>query len=135
MTFGRLDLDQDLRTQGYAPGSIDVVVAANAVHASVDVPAALRRLRDLLAPGGVLILIESTTHFAWFDMTTGLIDGWQHFADDLRTEQPLLAAGAWVEALADAGFEQSDFWPAEDSPARHLGQHVLVARVAGDIVG
>ena len=133
MTFGRLDLDQDLRTQGYAPGSIDVVVAANSVHASVDVPAALRRLRDLLAPGGVLILIEFTTHFAWFDMTTGLIDGWQHFADDLRTEQPLLAAGAWVEALADAGFEQSDFWPAEDLPARHLGQHVLVARVAGDI--
>ncbi len=54
MTFCRLDLDHDLRTQGYAPGSIDVVVAANSVHASVDVPAALRRLRDL-APGGVLI--------------------------------------------------------------------------------
>jgi acyl transferase domain-containing protein/SAM-dependent methyltransferase len=134
MTFGRLDLDQDLRTQGYALGSIDIVVAANAVHASVDLRAALRQLRDLLAPGGVLILIESTTHFAWFDMTTGLIEGWQHFADDLRTEQPLLAAGAWIQALADAGFEQSGFWPAEDSPARHLGQHVLVARAAGDIV-
>jgi acyl transferase domain-containing protein/SAM-dependent methyltransferase len=134
MTFGRLNVDQDLRTQGYAPGSVDVVVAANAVHASVDVRAALCRLRDLLAPGGVLILVESTTHFAWFDMTTGLIEGWQHFADNLRTEQPLLAAGAWVEALADAGFEESNFWPDADSPARHLGQHVLVARVAGDIV-
>jgi acyl transferase domain-containing protein/SAM-dependent methyltransferase len=134
MTFGRLDLDQDLRAQGYVPGSVDVIVAANAVHASVDVRAALRRLHDLLAPGGVLILIESTTHFAWFDMTTGLIEGWQHFADDLRTDQPLMAAATWVEALADAGFEQSDFWPAQDSPARHLGQHVLVARVAGDSV-
>jgi acyl transferase domain-containing protein/SAM-dependent methyltransferase/acyl carrier protein len=134
MTIGRLDLDQDLRTQGYPFGSIDVVVAANAVHASVDVQAALRRLRELLAPGGVLILIESTTHFAWFDITTGLIEGWQHFADDLRTEQPLMAAATWVEVLADAGFERSDFWPAEDSPASHLGQHVLVARIAGEIV-
>ena len=134
MTFARLDLDQDLRAQGYAPEIIDVIVAANVVHASVDVQAALRRLRDLLAPGGVLILIESTTHFAWFDMTTGLIEGWQHFADDLRTEQPLLAAATWIEALSDAGFEQSDFWPAENSPARHLGQHVLVARIAGEIV-
>ena len=134
ITFGRLDLDQDLRSQGYVPGTVDVIVAANAVHASVDVPVALCRLRDLLAPGGVLILIESTTHFTWFDMTTGLIEGWQHFADDLRTEQPLLDAATWIEALADAGFEQSGFWPAEDSPARHLGQHVLVARVAGEIV-
>ncbi len=37
-----------------------------------------------------------------------------------------------MEALADAVPRQSDFWPA-GSPARHLGQHVLVARVAGDI--
>jgi acyl transferase domain-containing protein/SAM-dependent methyltransferase len=134
MMFGRLDMDQDLSAQGYPPGTVDVVVAANAVHASVDVRAALRRLRDLLAPGGFLVLIESTTHFAWFDMTTGLIEGWQHFADNLRTEQPLLATGAWMQALADAGFEESSFWPDEDSPARHLGQHVLVARVAGDTI-
>jgi malonyl CoA-acyl carrier protein transacylase len=133
MTFGRLDLDQDLLARGYAPASIDIIVAANVVHASADVPAALRRLRDLLAPGGVVILIESTTHFTWFDMTTGLIEGWQHFADDLRDDHPLLPAQAWTAALADAGFEQSDYWPAEDSPARHLGQHVLAARVAGEL--
>jgi acyl carrier protein len=133
MTFGKLDADQDLSAQGYPAGSIDIVVAANSLHASVDIETALRRLRDLLAPGGALILIESTTHFAWFDMTTGLIEGWQHFADDLRSDQPLLSASAWVAALADAGFEQAEFWPREDSPARCLGQHVLVARVVGEV--
>nr|WP_294524327.1 beta-ketoacyl synthase N-terminal-like domain-containing protein [uncultured Rhodopila sp.] len=133
ITFGRLDLDQDPLAQGYAPASFDIIVAANVVHASADVPAALRRLRDLLAPGGVVVLIESTTHFTWFDMTTGLIEGWQHFADGLRDDHPLLSAAAWTEALAAAGFEQSSYWPAEDSPARHLGQHVLVARVAGEL--
>ena len=66
-------------------------------------------------------------------MTTGLIEGWQHFADDLRLDQPLLSAPTWVAALTDAGFEQADFWPRQDSPARHLGQHVLVARVAGEV--
>ena len=79
LTFGRLDLDNDVAAQGYLPGSFDVIVSANAVHASTDLRLALRRLRDLLAPGGLLILVESTTHFAWFDMTTGLIEGWQHF--------------------------------------------------------
>jgi acyl transferase domain-containing protein/SAM-dependent methyltransferase len=131
VSFGQFDLDRDPGGQGHAPGNADVILAANAVHASVDLRAALRRLHDLLAPGGVLVLVESTTHFAWFDMTTGLIEGWQHFADDLRGEQPLLAAPAWVEALREAGFEAAMTWPRDGSPAARLGQHVVVARVAG----
>jgi acyl transferase domain-containing protein/SAM-dependent methyltransferase len=130
LTFGRLDLDKDSPTQGYLPGSFDVVVLANVVHASTDLRLALRRLHDLLAPGGLLILVESTTHFAWFDMTTGLIEGWQHFNDDLRSDNPLLSAAKWVEALRGAGFEEADAWPQPASPAAHFGQHVLVARVA-----
>jgi SAM-dependent methyltransferase len=132
VTYGLLDIDQDVIAQGYSSASADVIVAANVVHASADLPNALRRLRDLLMPGGVLILIESTTHFAWFDMTTGLIEGWQHFADDLREEQPLLSATTWLTVLGDAGFEAARAWPDPDSPASHLGQHLLVARVAGD---
>ena len=116
LRFGRLDLDKDLAAQGYLPGSFDVIVSANAVHASTDLRLALRRLHDLLAPGGLLILVESTTHFAWFDMTTGLIEGWQHFADDLRTDNPLLSAAKWVEALRGAGFEEAGAWPRSDCP-------------------
>ena len=107
-------------------------MSANVVHASKNARLALRRLHDLLAPAGLLILIESTTHFIWFDMTTGLIEGWQHFDDDLRSDNPLLAADKWVEVLLDAGFEEANSWPGCDSCARHLGQHVLVARVAGE---
>ena len=133
VTCGRFDLDQDPTEPDYPPCSFDVVVAANSVHTSVNLPAALKRLHALLAPGGVMILVESTTHFAWFDMTTGLIDGWQHFDDDLREDQPLLSAEAWQAALSDAGFEVVRSWPAPESVARHLGQHVLVSRVAGDV--
>ena len=131
LSFGRFDMDQDAAAQGYPAGSFDVIVSANAVHTSVDLPVVLSRLRDLLAPGGLLVLIESTTHFAWFDMTTGLIDGWQHVADDLRRDHPLLSPEAWIAALSDAGFAAARAWPEADSSASHLGQHVLVARVAG----
>ena len=58
--------------------------------------------RSLLAPGGVLVLVESTDHFAFFDITTGLIEGWQHFADDLRGDNPLLAPEAWTRSAAGA---------------------------------
>ena len=129
--IGRFDIDQEPIAQGYSPGSFDVIVSANAVHACTNLRSALHRLHELLAPGGLLILIESTTHFAWFDMTTGLIEGWQHFADDLRTDHPLLAADDWIDALRDAGFEDAASWPKPQSPAAHLGQHVLIARRRG----
>ena len=131
LTFGHFDLDKDLATQGYLPNSFDVIVSANAVHASTDLRTALRRLHELLAPGGLLILVEATTHFVWFDMTTGLIEGWQHFNDDLRSDNPLLSAAKWVEALRGAGFEEADAWPQPASPAAQFGQQVLVARMAG----
>ena len=131
MAFGRFDLNQEIDAQGYAPASFDVIVSANAVHAATDLRAALRRLRELLAPGGVLILVESTTDFAWFDMSTGLIEGWRHFLDDLRTNSPLLDAEVWTAALADAGFVDGGAWPRPGTAADHLGQHVLVARLPG----
>jgi SAM-dependent methyltransferase len=131
----RFDLDKDPAAQGFAPGSFDAIVSANAVHASVDLRLALTRLRELLAPGGVLVLVESTIHLAWFDITTGLIEGWQHFADDLRTDNPLLHPDTWKAALRDAGFEEAGAWPGTGSSADTLGQHVVVARVAGEATG
>jgi SAM-dependent methyltransferase len=129
------DMEQDPAAQGYTPASFDLIVSANAVHASSNLRLTLRRLRDLLAPGGMLVLVESTTHLDWFDMTTGLIEGWQHFADDLRTDNPLLPPETWIGALHTSGFELAAAFPQQDSVAAQLGQHVLIARVAGEFAG
>ena len=125
--FGLFDLETDPIAQGYEPGSFDVIVAANAVHAVRDLRVALQRLRALLAPGGVLVLVESTVHLDYFDMTTGLIEGWQHFADDLRGDNPLLAPEAWIEALRAAGMSEARAWPERGSLPDVFGQHVIVA--------
>ena len=135
MEYRRFDLEQDPQTQGYSPASFDVIVSANAVHATADLRLSLQRLRELLAPGGVLVLLESTTHLDWFDMTTGLIEGWQRFADDLRTDNPLLPPQTWLNALQTAGFAESMALPEEGSVASDLGQHVLVASVPGALAG
>ena len=133
--YRRFDLEQDPQTQGYSPASFDVIVSANAVHATADLRLSLQRLRELLAPGGVLVLVESTTHLDWFDMTTGLIEGWQRFADNLRTDNPLLPPQTWLNALQAAGFADSAALPEEGSVAADLGQHVLVATVPGALAG
>ncbi|MEP7211101.1 MAG: methyltransferase [Alphaproteobacteria bacterium] len=130
--YSLLDLDEEFETQGFAPGSFDVIVAANAVHAVKNLRDALGRLRTLLAPGGVLVLVESTTHLAYFDMTTGLIEGWQHFADDLRGDNPLLPPEIWIAQLGEADFEGASAWPPRGALAESLGQHVIIGRTPGE---
>ncbi len=131
--YGRFDLDVDVESQGYVAGQFDVIVSANCVHASRDLRSVLARLRDLLAPGGLLMLIESTEHFDFFEITTGLIEGWQAFADDLRTDNPLLPPDTWTAAMRVAGFDCAEAWPARGSTAEALGQHVIVARAPGAV--
>ena len=65
-------------------------------------------------------------------MTTGLIEGWQHFADDLRGDNPLLRAAmpGWARCVT-AGFDDATPGRARGSLAAAIGQHVIVARVAG----
>jgi malonyl CoA-acyl carrier protein transacylase len=132
--FQQFDLERDAAVQGLAEGSFDLIVAANAVHATRNLRDALRRIRSLLAPGGTLLLIESTEHLSWFDMSTGLIEGWQHFDDDLRNNNPLLAATAWLPALRAAGFDEAGAWPPEGTAEAQLGQHVIAAWVSDDAV-
>ena len=129
--FGEFDLEKDAAAQGYAPASFDLVLAANAVHATRDLRKALASIRSLLAPGGMVLLVESTVHLAWFDMTTGLIEGWQLFADDLRGDNPLLPPETWIRAMREAGFDEAGAWPPAESEASAMGQHVVAAWVAG----
>lgn len=131
VTFRLLDLEAAPEDQGFEAGSFDLVVSANAVHAVRDLPSALGRLRGLLRPGGCLMLIESTESMSWFDITTGLIEGWRHFDDTLREDSPLLSPNAWRGALDDAGFEAAQAWPRSGSPAESFGQHLILARRPG----
>lgn len=126
------DADRPGVDQGIPAAAFDVVMAANALHAVRNLTAAIAHLRDLLAPGGFLLLVETTTHHDWFDVSTGLIEGWQQFDDQLRDDVPLLSAAAWRAALATAGFDDVACFPGEGSAASAMGQHVIVARRRSD---
>lgn len=73
------------------------------------------------------MLSETTSHPHYFDITTGLIEGWQSFADDLRGDNPLVPAPTWLTLLQQAGFEQAAAFPRDGTPAAILGNHVIVA--------
>ena len=111
MRYGLLDIEKDPEDQGYGRRQYDVVVAANVLHATRNLRDTLANVSALLAPGGVLILLETTFHPPWFDISFGLIEGWQRFEDPLRKEHPLLTAGAWVRLLQDTGFQEPCIFP------------------------
>lgn len=98
------DIERDPLSQGFEPESFDVVVAANVVHALRDARQAVLHLHKLLAPGGILLLIEATQPAAWLDITFGLTSGWWRFQDDVRGNYPLIAADEWCALTKSSGF-------------------------------
>ena len=127
--YGLLDIENETHL---APrrGSFDVVIAANVVHATKNLQTTLSGIASLLAPGGVMILLETTQSFAWHDISTGLIEGWQKSDDDLRAGVALLGVPEWTSALQAAGLDQIVSAPEPESAAGILGLHVILARAA-----
>jgi len=91
----------------------------------------LHHIRSLLAPSGILLLWEVTQHQPWFEISVGLIEGWQKYNDDLRHDSPLMSAEQWHAVLRSCGFEEVVALPEPGSAADVLGQHILVARMPG----
>ncbi len=56
--FRVFDIEADAQAQGLGPQTFDVIVASDVLHAVADLRGALGRLRALLAPGGVLLMVE-----------------------------------------------------------------------------
>ncbi|HYI14369.1 MAG TPA: polyketide synthase dehydratase domain-containing protein, partial [Thermomicrobiales bacterium] len=103
--FEVFDLEQDPDLQGIPTGEFDIIVAANVFHATTDVSRSLENARSLLAPGGVLVLLEGTQPRRWIDISFGLTDGWWRFSDhEIRHKHPLLTREAWQDALCNTGF-------------------------------
>ena len=140
MRFEVLDLERDPEAQGFAREAYDVVVAANVVHATADLAATLARLRSLIAPGGLLALLEVTSPQRWFDLTVGLTGGWWAFTDlALRPDYPTLSRDGWLGLLAATGFEGAVALPGDDgrggrsrlrrssSPGRFVERRLRVA--------
>ncbi len=125
--YALFDAESDAAT-GLASDQFDIVIAANVLHATADLAASLATVRRLLAPGGVLILLEGSARQAWIDVTFGLTDGWWRFSDAaVRPDYPLITPSRWTELLAATGFDQQIVIGGEgERPSAQ--QFVLLAR-------
>lgn len=132
--YSLYDLEKPPACQGYDPHSYDLIVASSVLHDVRDVARTLVHLRDLLTPGGTLMLLEETRFFPWFDLTMGLQQGFDVYTDEgLRQQHPLLTRWQWDGLLRDAGFPASDKLTVEGSAADYLGFDVFIAQAPGQV--
>jgi acyl transferase domain-containing protein/NADPH:quinone reductase-like Zn-dependent oxidoreductase/SAM-dependent methyltransferase/acyl carrier protein len=126
--YRSLDLERDPLEQGLGVQEFDVVLASEVLHATSDLRRTLRHVKQLLAPGGLLVALELDTPPRWVDLVFALTKGWWSFSDrDLRTDSPLLGGERWVEVLGEEGFVDPAVI-AESDGARKPIQCVLLGR-------
>ena len=86
MKFGVLDISRDGAEQGYEKHGFDLILGLDVVHTTPRIETTLQNLKDLLAPNGLVCLLETVKPQRFTDMIFGLAEGWWYFEDyDLRT--------------------------------------------------
>lgn len=109
ITFKTLDLDRSIDSQGFEPGSYDLVIAASVLHATPYLEATIRNVRKALKPGGRLILLEVinpddiATNFM-----AGLVPGWWVAREEWRPHSAAIPEHLWDKCLKDNGFSGND---------------------------
>ncbi|SEC07707.1 Acyl transferase domain-containing protein [Rhizobiales bacterium GAS188] len=105
--YRKLDIDSDPAEQGFGANEYDIVLASQVLHATKDLRRSLQRVRRLLRPGGLFVLLEPVRPVRWADLTFGLTEGWWSFSDhDLRSDYPLLSLPRWRALLEEQGFDE-----------------------------
>ena len=124
--FQALDIEKTPVIQGFEPASFDLVLAGDVLHATRDLRRAVEHAIMMLAPRGLLLLLELTAPPYWFDLTFGQLRGWWAFEDaDLRTDHCCLDEAAWKSLLEQCG--QDDVSILSDHPdTKASGVHSVI---------
>lgn len=127
VSYQTLDIERDPRAQGFTPESFDVVLASDSLHATADLGRTLDHVKSLLAPGGLLVLLELANAPRALHLCFGMLKGWWLFDDGLRSRGPLLDIAGWRKVLSGRGFADVSFIGDTAAPDE-AAQNVIVAR-------
>ena len=104
------------------------------LHATRNLGETLANCRNLLAPSGQLLAVESLRGRGWQDMTFGQLDGWWRYSDAYRPDHAIASPEVWLRALTDTGFEDAAVLGGESvGDEGPLGSGVILGRGPAEI--
>jgi yersiniabactin nonribosomal peptide synthetase len=128
--YGLFDMNESPVKQGYEPHFFHLIVADNTLHRSRNIEKTLDHLKTMLAPGGVLLFLETTRNSRLLLTTVGFFeDGFSRFEDERKTDRlPLMGAEKWRRVLDKKGFSRITAFPEETQAAAMFGGHLFIAQ-------
>ncbi|MCP4137096.1 MAG: SDR family NAD(P)-dependent oxidoreductase [bacterium] len=128
-----LDIEKDIREQGFVYGDFDLVIAANVLHAAKNLRNSLRNVKALLKHSGCLVLNELTSIQSFTTLTFGLLDGWWNYEDEEERLKgaPLLNLEMWKRVLREEGFDRIITQGSSILGKDRFSQNIIIAESNG----
>ncbi|GKZ85679.1 putative Hybrid PKS-NRPS biosynthetic cluster [Aspergillus niger] len=134
MRFSTLNIEQEIEAQGYQPGTYDVIVASFVLHATRNLESSMRKVRQLLKPGGYLLLLEITNLYqARLGFIFGSLPGWWLGEEPHRRLTPLVGKSKWEEVLRRSGFSGIDSVTPDEDPLPYPVSAIVSQAVDDDV--
>ncbi|KAF3481104.1 uncharacterized protein GIQ15_03863 [Arthroderma uncinatum] len=119
LNFIPLNIEEDLKDQGFTLREYDIIVAGNVLHATKDLRKTLGNVWRLLKPDGRLIIQEGIRQdFLFVPVAFGFLEGWWLSVEEVRQSCPFVSQEEWKKALQDTSFSDIQInlqdWDDED---------------------
>ncbi|WP_433589367.1 SDR family NAD(P)-dependent oxidoreductase [Candidatus Profftella armatura] len=126
------NIEKHFSDQMIEPGSYDIAIATNVLHATRNICFTLSNVKAVLRKNGLLLLNEISKKSFFAHLTFGLLEGWWLSEDQkIRIpDSPILCSKNWYKILSQEGFNTILF-PAENT--HNLGQQIIIAKSNGII--
>jgi 2-polyprenyl-3-methyl-5-hydroxy-6-metoxy-1,4-benzoquinol methylase len=125
MKFGLLDISKSPIEQGFEKHGFDLKLGYDVVHATKSIGETISNIKELLAPNGMIGIIDIICQQRWQHMIFGMAEGWWYFEDeDVRKESPLLSLRKWEQVFHNHGFNTVKTY--SNSDKKYLVEHGLI---------
>ena len=131
MYFSVFDTEVDPLEQGFEQ-AYDLVIACQVLHATSNIHNTLSNCRNLLKPGGRLVLVETNQNFIVPGVVVGTFTGYWAGIPDGRVDAPFQSLDSWDSSLRKAGFSGLDV-VLDDFPEPHDTTSVILSTVLPEV--